>query len=201
MTIDESVKGIRAIAELAVATGLHHAGEALKNVTRSRHSQSVGDSRLTKSIDFLVTGPSVESSYVGKLAGNLVKTDSETDNSRDKLPVPTQPLSLVFGAGAPFSGYVERGTAGPYGGGPGNATPEDGTFREKITIWAANQGLDAEAAGRIADSIWAKGTDAHPFMPSEREMQDIILSSIASANKMVFATKRLPDLVFKVGKK
>jgi hypothetical protein len=83
----------------------------------------------------------------------------------------------------------------------GNATPEDGTFREKIAIWAREQGLDAEAAGRIANHIWANGTPAQPFFPTEEEMKRTILAAISLVNKQVFSSTRLPDLVLKVGKK
>lgn len=201
MTINDSVKGIRAMAEMAVAAGLSAAGRALKESTRGRQSSGLGDSRLTKSIDYLVTGPRVTSSYVGQIPTNTVKVDSDTDHPRDKLPQPSEPLSLVFGAGAPYAGYVERGTAGPYTGQVGNVTPEDGTFREKIKTWASERGMDEDAAFRIANKIWATGTEAKPFMPTEAAIGDTIHDALSTANRAVFSSIQLPPLVFKVGSK
>lgn len=176
-----------------VAMFLTETGVVLTKKTKQRASGKWGpSSELVESIDYKVSS----SSSPG--AVGHIPNMGQANKSRFKLPNPSGPGKMIFGAAAPYSKFVEYGTPGPYNYSVGNADPEAGTFLEKLQDWGKKKGFSEEYIDHLYEYILEHGTDAHPFMPTSQEREDAERAAMNYAHKLMWKGNDLPSLTIKV---
>ncbi len=181
------------VANRAQMAGLDAAGETLKKMIRQRLMDYREDSKLIASVDYKIKGPT-QGTFMQKMSVDI-------GDSNYQIPDPEKELSMTVGAGAPYALVIAKGAHPHSEHGDGNLTPEDGTFMEKMEKWAARYGVPHDEMMSIADYISKNGTQPHPFMPSEQEIEEIVGTAVQRATALIWSRTRLPDVVYKVGSK
>ena len=180
----------------ATMGGLNEAGIALKKIVRQKLAHYLADSKLIESVDYRTSAAAGMGSRATKFNP---KTSVDISNPKDQVPLPEKPMSLSFGAGHRTAGYVEKGTA-PHTGSTGNATPEDGTFEEKMFAWGERYGFDKDYVENLIAHIAEYGTEGRPFMVSVQEFEEIVTGALQTYSSQVWSATKLPDFVPKRSK-